>query len=71
MAMKSNFQNVIYDPKYLRFWVNNDESRTVGAHRQPYTFFDFGSALLQYQEELERRKGTKLVLAPQSNQSSQ
>jgi hypothetical protein len=45
IAMPSNFQDVIYEPKELRFWVSNAKSRTEWAASQPYTFFDFGKAL--------------------------
>ncbi len=53
MVMKSNFQNVIYDPSYLRFWVNNAKSRTESARNAPYSFFDFEKEL----------KGMKAYLA--------
>jgi len=45
IAMPSNFQNVIYDPKNLRFWVTNAKSRSEWAAAQPYSFFDFKKAL--------------------------
>lgn len=45
MAMPSNFQNVIYDPVHLQFWVANAKSTRERAAEQPYTFFDFGAAL--------------------------
>jgi len=45
IAMKSNFQNVVYDPKHLSFWVNNAKSKNEPAYSQPYTFFNFGKAL--------------------------
>jgi hypothetical protein len=45
IAMKSNFQNVVYDPVRLRFWVNNAAGPKARAAEQPYTFFDFGKAL--------------------------
>ncbi len=45
VAMPSNFQNVIYDPKDLKFWVANAKSREDPAFGQPYTFFDFGKVL--------------------------
>lgn len=48
IAMKSNFQNVVYDPKALTFWVNNAKSKNEPAHSQPYTFFDFGKALKDF-----------------------
>lgn len=51
MAMKSNFQNVIYDPKKLRFWVANAKDRNSRAAEQPYTYFDFA----KYLKDLEAR----------------
>ncbi len=45
IAMASNFQNVIYKPQDLQFWVSNAASKTKRAAEQPYTFFDFGQAL--------------------------
>lgn len=45
IAMPSNFQNVVYDPSNLRFWVSNAKSRGEWAASQPYTFFDLGKAL--------------------------
>jgi len=48
MAMKSNFQNVIYDPQGLQFWVNNAKSKKERAAEQDYTFFDFGKALKNF-----------------------
>ncbi len=45
VAMRSNFQNVIYDPAALRFWVSNARSSAERAAEQPYTFFDLGQAL--------------------------
>lgn len=48
IAMKSNFQNVIYEPKGLRFWVNNAYSKKIGAQHQPFTYFDFGRALEEF-----------------------
>ncbi|MCB0360018.1 MAG: hypothetical protein KDD44_10290 [Bdellovibrionales bacterium] len=48
-AMKSNFQNVIYAPSRLQFWVSNAASKREWAVSQPYSFFDFGSALRKFQ----------------------
>lgn len=45
VAMKSNFQNVIYEPASLQFWVSNAMSSKDRAAEQPYTFFDFKEAL--------------------------
>lgn len=48
IAMPSNFQNVIYDPVKLRFWVSNAASPTKRAAEQPYTYFDLRSALAKF-----------------------
>ena len=48
-AMKSNFQNVIYAPSKLQFWVNNAKSKSEWSANQPYTFFDFGKALEEFE----------------------
>lgn len=45
IAMKSNFQNVIYSPSRLRLWVSNAAGKDHRAAEQPYTFFDLGKAL--------------------------
>lgn len=45
IAMKSNFQNVIYKPAELKLWLNNAKSKTEWAASQPYTEFDFGKLL--------------------------
>ena len=52
MVMKSNFQNVVYDPKRLRFWVNNAKSKSVSAKNQPYTLFEFGRELKKFKAQL-------------------
>ena len=48
IAMKSNFQNVVYEPRKLHFWVSNASSRHDRAAEQPYTFFDFREALERF-----------------------
>ena len=48
-VMKSNFQNVIYQPNKLKFWVNNAKSKREWAADQPYSFFDLGEALRAYE----------------------
>lgn len=45
IAMPSNFQNVIYEPKKLTFWVSNAKSSQEWAASQPYSKFDFGALL--------------------------
>jgi len=44
-AMHSNFQNVIYSPEDLQFWVSYASAPGRRASEEPYTFFDFGEAL--------------------------
>ena len=48
IAMPSNFQNVIYDPRDLQFWFNNAKDRDHRAAEQPYTYFNFGKALADF-----------------------
>ena len=52
MVMKSNFQNVVYDPKRLQFWVNNARSRSISAKHEPYSKFEFGKQLREYRNSL-------------------
>lgn len=51
IAMPGNFQNVIYDPKHLRFWVNNAKSLSERAAEQPMTLFDLRKELLELQQQ--------------------
>ena len=44
IAMKSNLQSVVYDPKNLRFWVANAEGKNR-ACEQDYVLFSLGKAL--------------------------
>lgn len=48
IAMKSNFQNVIYDAKHLKVWVSNAAGKDKRAAEQPYTFFDLGGWLAEH-----------------------
>lgn len=48
IAMKSNFQNVVYSPEDLTFRVSNAKSASERAAEQPYTFFDFGKGLREF-----------------------
>jgi hypothetical protein len=48
IAMPSNFQNVVYDPRALQFWVNNAKNSDVSAAEQPFTHFDLGAALKDF-----------------------
>lgn len=45
IAMPSNFQNVVYAPKSLKFWVSNAVDTKSRAAEAPYTFFDLAAAL--------------------------
>jgi len=46
IAMPSNFQNVLYDARGLQFWFNNAAGPEARAAEQPYTYFNFGKALV-------------------------
>ncbi len=48
IKMKSNFQNVVYSPTDLKFWVSNALDKNTVASAAPYTFFDFGKALNKF-----------------------
>lgn len=48
IAMKSNFQNVIYQPGKERFWVSNAASKDEWAASQPYSSFSLKDALDSY-----------------------
>ena len=50
IVMPSNFQNVVYDPVHLNFWVSNAKSKTERAAEQPYTFFDLAKALENFKK---------------------
>ena len=45
VAMPSNFQNVIYAPKELAFWVANAPNKESRAADSLYSYFDFRKAL--------------------------
>lgn len=45
VVLKGNFQNVLYDPVGLRFWVSYASTPGRKASDEPYTLFDFGAAL--------------------------
>ena len=47
-AMRSNFQDVVYDPVKLQFWVANAKSATERAAEQQYTHFDLKGALQSF-----------------------
>jgi hypothetical protein len=48
IAMPSNFQNVLYEPRGLQLWFNNAKSPTERAAEQPYSHFDFGKELNEF-----------------------
>ena len=50
-AMPSNFQNVVYDPVHLKFWVANAKSSSERAAEQPYTEFNFAEELARFRAE--------------------
>lgn len=50
-AMKSNFQNVIYLPSKLQFWVSNARDKGNWAASESYSFFDLKKALITGIEE--------------------
>jgi len=43
--MKSNFQNVIYEPQRLAFWVSHSPGKSLRAAEVPYFFFDLKKAI--------------------------
>ena len=51
ISMKSNFHNVIYAPRDLKFWVNNAASKSMRAAEQPYTYFDLQAALNWFEKQ--------------------
>ncbi len=48
IAMPSNFQNVIYEPKGLQLWFNNAKGPKESAAGQPYTAFNLKKALADF-----------------------
>ena len=63
IAMPSNFQNVIYEPKSLKIWSNVAKSKSEWAVSQPYAFYDFKKGLTQYERELETKAEAKKASA--------
>ena len=51
IVMPSNFQNVVYQPGQLRFWVSNAADKFSRAAEAPYTLFDFGAGLKEFLAE--------------------
>jgi hypothetical protein len=52
IAMPSNFQNVLYEPRGLQLWFNNAKSPSERAAEQPYSHFDFGKGLKEFAPNL-------------------
>lgn len=50
ISMKSNFQNVVYDPVSLALWVSNATSPKTRAAEAPYTFYDLRDGLRRFRE---------------------
>lgn len=48
MAMKSNFQDVVYDPARLQLWVSYSSGPGNRAAEQSYTRFDLGETLRKH-----------------------
>ena len=48
IAMPSNFQNVVYEPKGLQVWFNNAAGPKERAAERPYTYFNFKKALADF-----------------------
>ena len=57
IAMKSNFQNVIYEPQNLTFSVSNSPGKSLRAAEAPYTFFDLKKAIKEHAEFLNNLLG--------------
>jgi hypothetical protein len=45
IAMPSNFQNVVYEPRGLQMWFNNARSPKARAAEEPYTYFNLAEGL--------------------------
>jgi isopenicillin-N N-acyltransferase-like protein len=48
IAMPSNFQNVVYEPRGLQVWFNNAKGPEQRAAEQPYTYFNLKKALAEF-----------------------
>lgn len=48
IVMPSNFQNVVYEPTSLSFWVANAKDKRSRAAESPYTKYDLGAGLRDY-----------------------
>jgi hypothetical protein len=53
IAMPSNFQNVLYSPSDLQFWFANAKGPKERAAEQPYSFYDFGKGLKEFQSPVK------------------
>jgi hypothetical protein len=56
IAMPSNFQNVVYEPKGLQFWFNNAKGPKDRAAEQEYSHYNFGVGLKEFEQELAAKK---------------
>lgn len=56
IAMPSNFQNVVYEPKGLQFWFTNATGAKHRAAEQEYSHYDFGKGLKEFEGEIAQRK---------------
>ena len=56
IAMPSNFQNVVYEPKGLQFWFTNATGAKHRAAEQAYSHYDFGKGLKEFEGEIARTK---------------
>ena len=54
LTMASNFQNVVYDPSNLQFWVNNAAGKRISARTQPYTKYDLKKGLKEFRAFLQQ-----------------
>lgn len=57
IAMPSNFQNVVYEPKGLQVWFNNARGPKERAAEQPYTYFNFKKALQDFSTSRNEHTG--------------
>lgn len=48
IAMPSNFQNVVYEPKGLQLWFNNARRSDARAAEEPYTYFNLAEGLANF-----------------------
>ncbi|MCB0354179.1 MAG: hypothetical protein KDD64_11660 [Bdellovibrionales bacterium] len=61
VVMKSNFQNVVYDPADLQFWVSYAANRESVASSGPYTKFSLAEPLKTFREGLRENPDSELA----------